>query len=69
VCITGGSPSPNKRVADARAMIDPLHAELVAGCARGRHVFAERSGHLVPLDQPELVSQCVRETAAAIVNT
>ena len=53
------------RIADAREKIDPLHAELVAGCARGRHVLAERSGHLVPLDQPELIAQCVRETAAS----
>ena len=66
VCITGSAPSPNKRIADAREKIDRLHVELVAGCARGRHVLAERSGHLVPLDQPELVAQCIRETASAM---
>jgi pimeloyl-ACP methyl ester carboxylesterase len=64
--ITGSAPSPNNRIAKAREQIDGLHAELVAGCVRGRHVLAERSGHLVPLDQPELVAQCVRETAAAM---
>ena len=64
--ITAAAPSPNARIAEARGKIDPLHAELAAGCVRGRHVFAERSGHLVPLDQPDLVAECVRETAAAM---
>ena len=64
--ITGSAPSPNARVADARQKIDRLHAELVAACPRGRHVLAERSGHLVPLDQPEIIARTVRETAAAM---
>jgi pimeloyl-ACP methyl ester carboxylesterase len=64
--ITGAAPSPNARIAEAREKIDRMHAELVAASPRGRHVFAERSGHLVPLDQPELVAQCVRETAVAM---
>ena len=64
--ITGAAPSPNARIAEAREKIDRMHADLVAECPRGRHVLAERSGHLVPLDQPEVVAQCVRETAAAM---
>jgi pimeloyl-ACP methyl ester carboxylesterase len=63
--ITGSAPSPNARIADARTQIDALHADLFAACAHGRHVFAERSGHLVPLDQPELIVECVRETASS----
>ena len=62
--ITAAAPSPNPRLAAARAEIDALHAELVAAGPRRRHVLAERSGHLVPLDEPELISRCVRETAA-----
>ena len=61
IVITAAAPSPNARVAAARAEIDALHAELVAAGPRRRHVFADRSGHLVPLDDPELVSRCVRE--------
>ena len=64
--ITAAAPSPNARIATARAQIDGMHAELVAGRPFARQVLADRSGHLVPLDQPEIVSQCVRETAAAI---
>lgn len=62
--ITAAAPSPSARVAAAREKIDRLHADLVAKSPRGRHVFAEKSGHLVPLDQPEIVVQSVRETAA-----
>lgn len=61
--ITGSAPSPNDRIAKARAQVDPMHADLVATRAQGQHVLAERSGHLVPLDQPELIVQCIRETA------
>lgn len=64
--ITGAAPSPNPRIAAARGKIDPLHAELVAKSPRGRHVFAANSGHLVPLDQPEIIVQCVRETSSAM---
>jgi hypothetical protein len=64
--ITATSPSANPKVAAARTEIDELHAQLVAASPRGRRLFAERSGHLVPLDQPEIVSRCVRETAAAM---
>jgi pimeloyl-ACP methyl ester carboxylesterase len=64
--ITATAPSANPQVAAARTEIDELHAQLVAASPRGRRLFAERSGHLVPLDQPEIVSRCVRETAAAM---
>jgi pimeloyl-ACP methyl ester carboxylesterase len=64
--ITAAAPSDNPRVVTARAQIDQLHAELVAASPRGRQVLAERSGHLVPLDQPEIITQSVRETALAM---
>jgi pimeloyl-ACP methyl ester carboxylesterase len=64
--ITASAPSDNARVVAARVEIDALHAQVVAAAPQGRHVFAERSGHLVPLDQPEIITQCVRDTAAAI---
>ena len=65
--ITAAAPSGTARVAAARAGIDQLHADLVAAAPRARQVLAERSGHLVPLDQPEIVAACVRETAEAMI--
>lgn len=56
--ITAAAPSDNDRMAEARAQIGALHEQL-----GGRQVLAHDSGHLVPLDQPELISQTVREIA------
>ena len=64
--ISAAAPSTSPRVIDARAQIDQLHADLVAASPRARHVLAERSGHLVPLDQPEIIAECVRATALAM---
>ena len=33
----------------------PLQEELAAMSSRGRHLMATKSGHWIPLDQPELV--------------
>jgi pimeloyl-ACP methyl ester carboxylesterase len=38
---------------------------LAARSTRGRHVVAERSGHWIPLDRPDVVIQAVREVVAA----
>ena len=32
---------------------------------RGQHIVAERGGHWIPLDEPELVVQAVREVVRA----
>lgn len=64
--ITAKGPSSTPRTVAARADIDLLHAQLVAARRLGRHVLAERSGHLIPLDQPEIIVRCVRETARAV---
>lgn len=65
VVITAGAPGRNAREVQARAEVDAMHAGLVAGRPGARHVVAERSGHLVPLDDPEVVVRCVREVLAA----
>lgn len=62
--ITASAPSANPKAAAARCQIDALHAQLVANCPQGRQVLAERSGHLVPLDQPNVIVQCIRDLAA-----
>lgn len=38
-----------------------MQTELVELSPEGRHVFAEQSGHMVHLDQPDLVADLVRE--------
>jgi pimeloyl-ACP methyl ester carboxylesterase len=40
-------------------------ARLAARSTRGRHVIAERSGHWIPLDRPDVVVAAVREVVAA----
>jgi pimeloyl-ACP methyl ester carboxylesterase len=65
--ISAAAPSDNPKIAAARAEMDELHTRLVASSAQGRHVLAERSGHLIFLDEPEVITRCVRETAAAMV--
>lgn len=63
--ITACAPAKNRMEASARVTIRGLHEALVEQTPSGRLVLAESSGHLVPLDQPELVARCVRETSAA----
>jgi pimeloyl-ACP methyl ester carboxylesterase len=40
-------------------------ARLGARSTRGRHVVAERSGHWIPLDRPDVVIQAIRDVVAA----
>jgi hypothetical protein len=56
--ITAAAPSGSDRMAEARAQIGALHDQL-----GGRRVLAHQSGHLVPLDEPEIISTTIREIA------
>ena len=56
--ITAAAPSPNDRLVAARAQIGALHEQLGGHLVRAHH-----SGHLVPLDEPEIISATVREIA------
>jgi pimeloyl-ACP methyl ester carboxylesterase len=60
--ITAGAEPRNEQERTARELIDALHQKQVAQSPRGRQVYAGQSGHLVPLDEPELVASCIRET-------
>jgi pimeloyl-ACP methyl ester carboxylesterase len=44
---------------------DELQAELAALSSNGRQVIAEESGHLVQIDQPELVIDAIRDVVDA----
>jgi hypothetical protein len=41
--------------------LSPEHAALAALSRRGKHVIAERSGHHVQIEQPELVASLIQD--------
>ncbi len=63
--ISANAPARSRNEEAGRATIRHLHEALAALGPVSRLVLAETSGHLVPLDQPGLIAQCVRETAVA----
>ena len=66
VTVISASAEPRTRnEKTARETIRKLHEAQVALRPLSRLVLAQDSGHLVPLDQPELIAECVRETASA----
>ena len=50
--ISGGHLTPQERAE---------HESIAQSSRRGRHILAERSGHWVQLDQPEIVVDAIRE--------
>jgi len=48
-----------------RAQANAAHATRAAASARGRHVIAERSGHYVPVSDPEVIVDEIRRMLAA----
>ena len=42
-----------------------MHIELAAQSSRGKRIIAEKSGHYIQLDQPELVIDAIREVVEA----
>lgn len=59
--ISQGRPASSRLMAAMQHEWQGLHADLAASSPMGRHVIARTSGHLVPLDQPELVTAAVRD--------
>ena len=62
-CTTNTAPSPagtSTKSRTARASIALLHAQQVKASPLGRQVIASRSGHLVPLDEPDVIAHAVR---------
>ncbi len=43
-----------------------MHIELAAQSSRGKRIVAEKSGHYIQLDQPELVIAAIREVVEAV---
>ncbi|HET6908051.1 MAG TPA: alpha/beta hydrolase [Mycobacteriales bacterium] len=65
--ITAGASPRTPSEEKVRAVIRELHESVVTSVPQGRLVVASESGHLVPIDEPDLVVQCIRETADAPV--
>jgi len=56
VTISATTPSDARR---------PLQEALASRSTRGRHILAANSGHWIPLDEPQLVVQVIREVVEA----
>lgn len=63
--VSADAPARSRSEQAARTAIRTLHEAQATATPLGRLVLATTSGHLVPVDQPELIATCVRETAAA----
>jgi pimeloyl-ACP methyl ester carboxylesterase len=63
--ITAAAPGRTPAEQRGRDVIDALHRRQADASPLGRQVLARSSGHLVPLDEPALVVDCVREVLAA----
>jgi pimeloyl-ACP methyl ester carboxylesterase len=46
-----------------------FHQEWVEKFPNGKHIVAEKSGHMVPFEQPELVIQAVRQVVGKVKET
>ena len=46
-----------------------MQSELTAQSSRGKRIDAEKSGHYIQLDQPELVIESIREVVEAARRT
>ena len=63
--ITAAAPGRTDAERAAREKVAVLHERQAAASPVGRLVKAEHSGHLVPIDEPDLVARCIRDTIAA----
>lgn len=59
--ISQGRPRPSRTMARWQQQWQQLHAGLLELSPDGAHLLAEHSGHLVPLEQPEIIIGAVRD--------
>jgi pimeloyl-ACP methyl ester carboxylesterase len=65
VVISAAAPGRSDAETQGRLVMDDLHEKQAAASPLGRRVLAEHSGHLVPLDEPEVVVAAVLDTLKA----
>lgn len=59
--ISQGRPEAKAKAREMAARFREYHADLVALAEDSQHLLAERSGHIVPFDQPEIIIDTVTE--------
>ena len=62
--ISQGRPEAKARAREMAARFREYHADLVTLAEDSQHLIAERSGHIVPFDQPEIIVDAVTEVLA-----
>lgn len=62
--ISQGRPRRSRTLQNLQGQFQALHQQLLQLSPDSKHVLAERSGHLVPLEQPELIVEAVRDVLA-----
>jgi len=67
--LPGDLPMVVLTAANAPAEQRRFHEGLAARSSRGRHVVASKSGHWIPLEEPELIIEACREVIAAVRET
>jgi pimeloyl-ACP methyl ester carboxylesterase len=63
--ITAGHGISEADAEQFKALAAELHTEMAALSPRGKRVIAEESGHYVPVDQPQVVVDAIREVVEA----
>jgi pimeloyl-ACP methyl ester carboxylesterase len=63
--IAGGRGLPAQDIERLRVLLKEFPAELAALSPQGKQVLAEKSGHYIQVDQPELVVDAIRQVVAA----
>ena len=63
--ITAGHGISEADAEQFKALAAELHTEMAALSPKGKRVVAEESGHYVPVDQPQVVGDAIREVVEA----
>jgi pimeloyl-ACP methyl ester carboxylesterase len=68
IVISAGKPWPGEENADLNSVWPKLQADLVKKSLRGKQMIAERSGHRINVEQPEIIVDAVRDMVAELRN-
>ncbi|MBP6869273.1 alpha/beta hydrolase [Candidatus Babeliales bacterium] len=66
--ISAGKPWPGAGNDDLNSVWPQLQADLVTKSSRGKQIIAEKSGHRIDVEQPDIIVEAVREMVNEIRN-
>jgi len=66
IVISAGKPWPGPENDDLNSVWPQLQADLVTKSSRGKQIIAEKSGHRIDVEQPEIIVEAVREMVVEI---